>query len=168
MSESGALAAIRKKVNAKQRKGYDLEFGAEGDSSPSAAHPTEYDPLTASPSDEGGPPASYGWDAADSDEGAFSAEFIANADEMFCAECFEAHCGGHAKDAEDGPSPLDYDPLTAPPSGEGGPPTGPSAEFEAEHSGVSMAAGVGVVLGLIAAYKYSDKISDLFSKMSDE
>lgn len=169
MSESGALAAIRKKVHAKERKGYNLEFGAEGDTAPGASHPTEYDPLTASPSDEGGPPASYGWDAADSDAGAFSAEFIANAEDMYCSECFEAHCSGHDEyEAEDGPSPLDYDPLTAPPSGQGGPPTGPPSEFEAEHSGVSMAAGVGVVLGLIAAYKYSDKISDLFSKMADE
>ena len=169
MSESGALAAIRKKIYAKERKGYNLEFGAEGDSSPDASHPTEYDPLTASPSDEGGPPASYGWDAADSDEGAFSAEFIANAEDMYCAECFEAHCA-HVPDVptSGGPSPLDYDPLTASPADEGGPPTGPPAEFEAEHSGVSMAAGVGVVLGLIAAYKYSDKISDLFTKMSDE
>jgi hypothetical protein len=168
MSDTAALAAIRKKIYAKERKGYNLEFGAEGDASPGASHPTEYDPLTASPSDEGGPPASYGWDAADSDEGAFSAEFIANAEDMYCAECFQAHCGGHAKDAEDGPSPLDYNPLTTPPSGEGGPPTGPSADFEAEHSLLKGGAGVGIILGLIAAYKYSDKISDLFAAMADE
>jgi len=31
-----------------------------------------------------------------------------------------------------------------------------------------MAAGVGLVIGLIAAYKYSDKISDLFRKLGDE
>ena len=161
-------SAARKKVHAKERKGYNLEFGAEGDSAPGESHPTAYDPLAASPTDEGGPAATYGWDAPDSEAGAFSAEFISNAEDMYCSECYEAHCGGHAKDAEDGPSPLDYDPLTTPPSGEGGPPTGPSSEFEAEGSGISMAAGVGVVLGLIAAYKYSDKISDLFSKMSDE
>jgi predicted DNA-binding WGR domain protein len=168
MSETAALAAIRKKVHAKERKGYNLEFGAEGDSAPGASHPTEYDPLAASPTDEGGPSASYGWDAADSDVGAFSAEFIANAEDMYCAECFQAHCGGHAKDAEDGPSPLDYNPLTTPPSGEGGPPTGPSADFEAEHSLLKGGAGVGIILGLIAAYKYSDKISDLFAAMADE
>ena len=35
----------------------------------------------------------------------FSAEFIANADTMYCAECFEAHCSGHDEyEAEDGPS----------------------------------------------------------------
>ena len=31
-----------------------------------------------------------------------------------------------------------------------------------------MAAGVGLVVGLIAAYKYSDKISDLFRSLGDE
>jgi hypothetical protein len=168
MSETAALAAIRKKVHKKEVKGYNLEFGAEGDSAPSESHPTDYDPLTASPSDEGGPAATYGWDAADSDAGAFSAEFIANAEDMYCSECFEAHCGGHAKDAEDGPSPLDYDPLTAPPSGEGGPPTGPSAEFEAEGWSLPPYAGVALVVGLIAAYKYSDKVSDLFNKLADQ
>ena len=86
-----------------------------------------------------------------------------------CAECFEASCGGHDEyEAEAGPSPLDYAPLTEAPSGEGGPPAGPSDSFEADGSGISMAAGVGLVVGLIAAYKYSDKISDLFSKMADE
>jgi hypothetical protein len=62
---------------------------------------------------------------------------------------------------------LDYDPLTEAPSGEGGPPAGPSEHFEAESS-YNMAAGVALVVGLIASYKYSDKISDLFRKLGDE
>lgn len=169
-SEGGAIREAEKKMRMKEhKKGYNLEFGADGDSAPEESHPTDYDPLTASPTDEGGPAASFGWSAGDSDAGAFSAEFIANADTMYCAECFEAHCSGHDEyEAEDGPSPLDYDPLTEAPSGEGGPPAGPSDSFEADTGTVSMAAGVGIVVGLIAAYKYSDKISDLFRKLGDE
>jgi hypothetical protein len=168
-SESGAIREIEKKVSKKTRKGYDLEFGAEESSAPMESHPLDYDPLTASPSGEGGPDANFGWSEADADAGAFSAEFIANAEDLYCAECFEASCGGHDEyEAEDGPSPLDYDPLTAAPSGEGGPPAGPSDSFEADGSGISMAAGVGLVVGLIAAYKYSDKISDLFRQLGDE
>jgi len=166
-SKGGAIREAEKKMAKKAKKGYNLEFGAET-SAPMESHPTDYDPLTASPSDEGGPDANFGWSQDDSEVGAFSAEFIANADTMYCAECFEAHCGGHSKyNAEDGPSPLDYDPLTEAPSGEGGPPAGPSDHFEAE-SGVPMVAGVGLVIGLIAAYKYSDKISDMFRKLGDE
>ena len=115
------------------------------------------------------PAASFGWSEEDAEAGAFSAEFIRNAEDLYCAECFEASCGGHEEyEAEDGPSPLDYDPLTEAPSGEGGPPAGPSDSFEADDSGISMAAGVGLVVGLIAAYKYSDKISDLFRQLGDE
>ena len=168
-SEGGAIREAEKKMKLKQRKkGYNLEFGAEAGDAPEESHPTDYDPLTASPSDEGGPDANFGWSESDADAGAFSAEFIANADTMYCAECFEAHCSGHDEyEAEDGPSPLDYDPLTEAPSDEGGPPAGPSDHFEAE-SNLNMAAGVGLVVGLIAAYKYSDKISDLFRKLGDE
>lgn len=159
-SEGGAIREAEKKMSKKARKGYNLEFGAEGDSAPMESHPTDYDPLTASPSDEGGPDAHFGWSEADADAGAFSAEFIANAESMTCADCWEA---------EDGPSPMDYDPLTEAPSGEGGPPAGPSDHFEAEQpSNKAMAAGVGLVVGLIAAYKYSDKISDLFRSLGDE
>ena len=167
-SEGGAIREAKTKMGKKERKGYNLEFGAEESSAPMESHPLDYDPLTASPSDEGGPDANFGWSESDADAGAFSAEFIANADTMYCAECFEAHCSGHDEyEAEDGPSPLDYDPLTEAPSGEGGPPAGPSDHFEAE-SNLNMAAGVGLVVGLIAAYKYSDKISDLFRKLGDE
>ena len=156
-SKGGAIREAEKKMAKKAKKGYNLEFGAET-SAPMESHPTDYDPLTASPSDEGGPDANFGWSEADADAGAFSAEFIANAESMTCADCWEA---------EDGPSPMDYDPLTEAPSGEGGPPAGPSDHFEAE-SNVPMVAGVGLVIGLIAAYKYSDKISDMFRKLGDE
>ncbi len=167
-SEGGAIREAEKKMRLKEhKKGYNLEFGAEAGDAPEESHPTDYDPLTASPTDEGGPAASFGWSEEDADAGAFSAEFIANAEELYCAECFKQSCTDHQYDAEDGPSPLDYDPLTEAPSGEGGPPAGPSDHFEAE-SNLNMAAGVGLVVGLIAAYKYSDKISDLFRKLGDE
>ena len=167
-SEHGAIREAEKKMRLKERKkGYNLEFGAEAGDAPEESHPTDYDPLTASPTDEGGPADSFGWSEEDAEAGAFSAEFIANADTMYCAECFESSCGGHKMDAEDGPSPLDYDPLTEAPSGEGGPPAGPSEHFEAESS-FPMAAGVALVVGLIASYKYSDKVSDLFRKLGDE
>jgi hypothetical protein len=167
-SEHGAIREAEKKMRLKERKkGYNLEFGAEAGDAPEESHPTDYDPLTASPTDEGGPAASFGWSEEDAEAGAFSAEFIANAEDLYCAECFKQSCTDHQFDAEDGPSPLDYDPLTEAPSGEGGPPAGPSEHFEAESS-YNMAAGVALVVGLIASYKYSDKISDLFRKLGDE
>jgi hypothetical protein len=167
-SEHGAIREAEKKMRLKERKkGYNLEFGAEAGDAPEESHPTDYDPLTASPTDEGGPADSFGWSEEDAEAGAFSAEFIANAEDLYCAECFKQSCTDHQFDAEDGPSPLDYDPLTEAPSGEGGPPAGPSEHFEAESS-YNMAAGVALVVGLIASYKYSDKISDLFRKLGDE
>ena len=43
-SESNAISVIQKKINKKTKKGYNLEFGAEGDSAPQESDPTTADP----------------------------------------------------------------------------------------------------------------------------
>ena len=54
-SESNAISAIQKKINKKTKKGYNLEFGAEGDSAPQESDPTTADPLADDPATSGGP-----------------------------------------------------------------------------------------------------------------
>ena len=211
-SESNAISAIQKKINKKTKKGYNLEFGAEGDSAPQESDPTTADPLADDPATSGGPSDTYGWTEEESEMGAFSAEFLANTNEILCSECFEASCGGHVKDAEfsdnpgftatpeddfedfprqndtvggynfnaegeeaDAPeaspefdplseNPTDYDALTA------SDPNMDIMESQGMVSKKTTVGGLALVLGLVAAYKYSDQISDLFSKMgkSDE
>ena len=211
-SESNAISAIQKKINKKAKKGYNLEFGAEGDSAPQESDPTTADPLADDPATSGGPSDTYGWTEEESEMGAFSAEFLANSNEMLCSECFEASCGGHVKDAEfsdnpgftatpeddfedfprqndtvggynfnaegeeaDAPeaspeydplsdAPTDYDALTA------SDPNMDIMESQGIMSKKTTVGGLALVLGLVAAYRYSDQISDLFSKMgkSDE
>ena len=211
-SESAAISAIQKKINKKAKKGYNLEFGAEGDSAPQESDPTTADPLADDPATSGGPSDTYGWTEEESEMGAFSAEFLANTEEVLCSECFEASCGGHVKRAEfsdnpgftstpegdfedlprqndtvggynfnaegeeaDSPesspefdplsdNPTDYDALTA------SDPNMDIMESQGIVSKKTTVGGLALVLGLVAAYRYSDQISDLFSKMgkSDE
>ncbi len=211
-SESNAISAIQKKINKKAKKGYNLEFGAEGDSAPQESDPTTADPLADDPATSGGPSDTYGWTEEEAEVGAFSAEFLANTNEVLCSECFEASCGGHVKDAEfsdnpgftatpeddfedfprqndtvggynfnaegeeaDAPesspeydplsdAPTDYDALTA------SDPNMDIMESQGIMSKKNTVGGLALVLGLVAAYRYSDQISDLFSKMgkSDE
>ena len=211
-SESAAISAIQKKINSKTKKGYNLEFGAEGDSAPQESDPTTADPLADDPATSGGPSDTYGWTEDESEMGAFSAEFLANTNELLCSECFEANCGGHVKNAEfsdnpgftatpeddfedfprqndtvggynfnaegeeaDAPesspeydplseAPTDYDALTA------SDPDMDIMEAQGAISKKTTVGGIALVLGLVAAYRYSDQISDLFSKMgkSDE
>ena len=211
-SESAAISAIQKKINKKSKKGYNLEFGAEGDLAPQESDPTTADPLADDPATSGGPSDTYGWTEEESEMGAFSAEFLDNTGEVLCSECFEASCGGHVKRAEfsdnpgftstpegdfedlprqndnvggynfnaegeeaDSPesspefdplsdNPTDYDALTA------SDPNMDIMESQGIVSKKTTVGGLALVLGLVAAYRYSDQISDLFSKMgkSDE